>query len=82
MNKPTVPRILSNYERARNSLIHRALVNAETLYTNASKEDQASAFTREMIRLSEEEGLTNEGNLALFDNKNIAPFSVEMATSA
>ena len=37
----------------------------------------ARQFSREMTRLTEEAGLISPGNLALFDNTAIAPFTLK-----
>jgi len=75
------------YVEQRMRLIPVATSNADKLCKyNSSKQEKrpshhAYHFSREMVRLAEEAGLTPAGNLDLFDNTRIPPFDIAKATS-
>ena len=75
----------SPYVAARHKLIPQAASSAHTLCLEKhgkrySRESYIYEYSREMVRLAEEAGITSPGNLALFDNTKIKPFCVATAT--
>jgi hypothetical protein len=68
------------YIDARNRMIGAAERCAKVLAKEGFMHP-ARAFAHEMTRLTEQAGLIGPGNLALFNNTKLSPFSVAAATT-